>query len=49
RLYAKRYLAEQGPLRGIDDEADEGLDRFAELADGTLTPDYPQHPGRTIG
>jgi hypothetical protein len=49
RLYAKRYLAEPGPLRGIDDEADEGLDRFAELADGTLTPDYPQHPGRTIG
>jgi len=30
------YLAEQGPLRGIDDEADEGLERFSDLADGTL-------------
>ncbi len=42
RLYAQRYLAEPGPLRGIDDEADEGLERFAELADGALTADYPQ-------
>jgi acyl-CoA dehydrogenase len=36
RLYARRYLAEQGPLRGIDNEADEGLERFAELAEGAL-------------
>src|SRR5882757_3685488 len=36
RLYARRYLAERGPLRGIDDEVDEGLERFSELADGAL-------------
>jgi acyl-CoA dehydrogenase len=42
RLYARRYLAEPGPLRGIDDELDEGLERFCELADGALTVDYPQ-------
>ncbi|MFZ0713123.1 acyl-CoA dehydrogenase family protein [Mycobacterium sp.] len=48
RLYARRYLAEPGPLRGIDDEADEGLERFDELADGALTADYPQRPGRTV-
>ena len=38
RLYARRYLAEQGPLRGIDDEVDEGIERFDELLDGALTP-----------
>ena len=49
RLYARRYLAERGPLRGIDDEADEGLERFSELADGALTVDYPQCSRGTIG
>src|SRR5271168_5141289 len=49
RLYARRYLAQRGPLRGIDDEADEGLERFPELADGALTVDYPQGSQGTIG
>jgi acyl-CoA dehydrogenase len=39
RLYARRYLAEQGPLRGIDDEVDEGIERFDLLADGVLRVD----------
>ena len=39
RLYARRYLAEQGPLRGIDDEVDEGIERFDQLVDGALTGD----------
>jgi hypothetical protein len=39
RLYARRYLTEPGPLRGIDDDADEGLERFDELADGALIAD----------
>jgi acyl-CoA dehydrogenase len=37
RLYAQRYLAERGPLRGIDAEQDEALERFDELVDGALT------------
>ncbi|WP_039890802.1 acyl-CoA dehydrogenase family protein [Mycobacterium xenopi] len=37
RLYAGRYLADRGPLRGIDAEADEAIERFDELADGALT------------
>jgi acyl-CoA dehydrogenase len=49
RLYARRYLGERGPLRGIDDEVDEGLERFDELADGALTVDYPQGPHGPIG
>src|SRR5271156_6679757 len=49
RLYARRYLAQRGPLRGIDDEADEGLERFPELADGALTVDHPQSSQGTIG
>ena len=49
RLYARRYLTERGPLRGIDDEVDEGLERFSELADGALTVDYPQVSRGTIG
>ncbi|MDT5412401.1 MAG: acyl-CoA dehydrogenase, partial [Mycobacterium sp.] len=49
RLYAQRYLAERGPLRGIDDEADEGLERFPELAEGALAMDYPQNSRGTIG
>jgi acyl-CoA dehydrogenase len=36
RLYAQRYLAERGPLRGIDADSDEALERFDELADGAL-------------
>jgi hypothetical protein len=39
RLYARRYLAEQGPLRGIDDEVDEGIERFDQLFGGALTGD----------
>ncbi|OBK18258.1 acyl-CoA dehydrogenase family protein [Mycobacterium asiaticum] len=37
RLYARRYLADHGPLRGIDTDSDEGLERFDELVDGALT------------
>lgn len=37
-LYAQRYLANQGPLRGIDAETDEALERFDELADGAFLP-----------
>jgi alkylation response protein AidB-like acyl-CoA dehydrogenase len=36
RLYAQRYLTDQGPLRGIDAEGDEAIERFDELVDGTL-------------
>jgi acyl-CoA dehydrogenase len=36
RLYAQRYLAPRGPLRGIDADGDEGVERFDELADGAL-------------
>jgi acyl-CoA dehydrogenase len=36
RLYAQRYLADRGPLRGIDADSDEALDRFGELVDGAL-------------
>ncbi|GFG73662.1 acyl-CoA dehydrogenase family protein [Mycobacterium botniense] len=36
RLYAQRYLAERGRLRGIDAESDEALERFGELVDGAL-------------
>jgi len=39
RLYARRYLAEPGPLRGVDDEVDEGIERFDQLADGALMAD----------
>jgi alkylation response protein AidB-like acyl-CoA dehydrogenase len=39
RLYAQRYLADRGPLRGIDAEGDEAIERFDELADGALTID----------
>ncbi|HET7075013.1 MAG TPA: acyl-CoA dehydrogenase family protein [Mycobacterium sp.] len=38
RLYAQRYLADRGPLRGIDADSDEALDRFDELVDGAFTP-----------
>jgi acyl-CoA dehydrogenase len=36
RLYALRYLADRGPLRGIDADSDEALERFDELVDGAL-------------
>jgi alkylation response protein AidB-like acyl-CoA dehydrogenase len=36
RLYARRNLADRGPLRGIEDESDEALERFEELVDGAL-------------
>lgn len=36
RLYTQRYLAGHGPLRGIDVEGDEAIERFDELVDGTL-------------
>ena len=36
RLYARRYLADPGPLRGIDAETDEALERFDELVEGAL-------------
>jgi hypothetical protein len=42
QLYARRHLTEPGPLRGIDDDADEGLERFDELADGAFAADHPQ-------
>ncbi len=38
RLYAQRYLADRGPLRGIEAESDEALERFDELADGAFSP-----------
>ena len=37
RLHAQRYLADRGPLRGIDADSDEALERFDELVDGALT------------
>ncbi|GAA4294419.1 acyl-CoA dehydrogenase family protein [Mycobacterium paraffinicum] len=36
RLYAQRYLADRGALRGIDADGDEALERFDELVDGAL-------------
>jgi acyl-CoA dehydrogenase len=36
RLYAQRYLADLGPLRGIDAENDDALQHFDELLEGAL-------------
>jgi alkylation response protein AidB-like acyl-CoA dehydrogenase len=36
RLYAQRYLADRGALRGIDADSDAALERFDELLDGAL-------------
>ena len=36
RLYARRYLADLGPLRGLDADGDEAIERFDELAAGAL-------------
>ncbi|MGZ4512214.1 MAG: acyl-CoA dehydrogenase family protein [Mycobacterium sp.] len=38
RLYAQRYLADRGALRGIDADDDEALERFDELVAGALRP-----------
>jgi alkylation response protein AidB-like acyl-CoA dehydrogenase len=42
RLYARRRLADAGPLRGIDRADDEALERFTELADGALVDERPR-------
>ena len=39
RLYAQRYLADRGPLRGIDADGDEAIERFDELVAGALDTD----------
>ena len=39
RLYARRRLAGDGPMHGIDRPRDEALDRFAELSEGALVDD----------
>jgi acyl-CoA dehydrogenase len=36
RLYSQRYLADRGPLRGIDADGDQAIERFDELAAGAL-------------
>ncbi|OBK30166.1 DNA alkylation response protein [Mycobacterium asiaticum] len=36
RLYVQRYLADRGPLRGIDADTDEALEHFDELVDGAF-------------
>jgi hypothetical protein len=36
RLYARRHLADLGPLRGIDEPRSEELERFKDLWDGAL-------------
>ncbi|MCT7656990.1 acyl-CoA dehydrogenase family protein [Mycobacterium deserti] len=36
RLYAQRYLADRGPLRGVDEDTDEAIERFDELMDGAF-------------
>ena len=38
-LYAQRHLADRGPLRGIDVESDEAIERFDELVAGALAID----------
>lgn len=35
-LFAQRHLADPGPLRGIDADADDAVERFDELVDGAL-------------
>jgi hypothetical protein len=37
RLYAQRYLADRGSLRGIDADGDEAIEHFDELVAGALT------------
>jgi acyl-CoA dehydrogenase len=42
RLFADRYLADRGPLRGIDRTGDEALARFDDLVAGALIDDRPR-------
>jgi acyl-CoA dehydrogenase len=37
RLYTQRYLADRGPLRGLDADGDEAIERFDELVAGSLS------------
>jgi alkylation response protein AidB-like acyl-CoA dehydrogenase len=39
RLYVRRYLADRGPLRGIDAEDDDAIEHFDQLMDGALAID----------
>jgi acyl-CoA dehydrogenase len=39
RLYIQRYLADRGPLRGIDVEDDDAIEHFDQLMDGALAID----------
>jgi acyl-CoA dehydrogenase len=39
QLHARRYLADAGPLRGLDVDTDDALDRFDELLAGALATD----------
>ncbi|MDQ2874978.1 MAG: acyl-CoA dehydrogenase family protein [Actinomycetota bacterium] len=41
RLYARRHLADLGPMRGIGEPRAEELDRFNDLWDGALADDRP--------
>ncbi len=36
RLYAQRYLADRGPLRGLDADGEEAIERFDELVAGAF-------------
>ena len=47
-LYAQRYLADHGPLRGMDVESDDAIERFDELLAGAFLP-ASAHPGTEIG
>jgi alkylation response protein AidB-like acyl-CoA dehydrogenase len=38
RLHARRYLADRGPLRGLDADGDEAIERFDELVAGAFAP-----------
>ena len=35
-LYAQRYLADRGPLRGLDADGEKAIERFDELVAGAL-------------
>jgi len=48
RSYARRRLADPRPLRGIDEAADEGLERFDELLAGTLADEVRAEPSRVL-
>jgi alkylation response protein AidB-like acyl-CoA dehydrogenase len=42
RLFIDRYLADRGPLRGIEEPRSPALDRFDELVAGVLVDDRPR-------